>query len=1838
MTSTTSHVDISLFVDSSAYDQNTPGDTNAGAAGDITISTGGNLSGGASIRADGGIAGGTGGVVQLTAVADMTLDFVSASATLPVATGSGNAGSITITTGTLLATSLRTQGGPSSGNGGDIIVDATGGIHVTSFVDSEARNAGNGGLIDFSAGGIQIDSFVRSASFAGGGNAGNISLIADGSFSTGDIIAHGSGVGNGGSVTISGDTVETWDILTYGGSTGNGNNVLITATGVSLQIIGDINAGANAGDAGNITATSAGLVFIDGFVSTAADVNGGDISVTANSGAININSFVSSRSRSSGNGGDIVLSATGLLSVLAASTINDGLNSAIASNGGGTGSAGNITLVYNSSISAPFVIDSTNGTVKGPISARGIGSGNGGIITLINSGGNLPVTLNSTVTAISTSGGTSGSVNFNYLQSGISVATNPSAVISVVGTGSLVGPVYASGTEVTLNLTTANSTLTIGSVEATAEDVTITTAGTASSITLNSGSTITAADQISLNTASVTNNGSVSGVNILINSEDDLTLSGNGSFIGSPGSTLIYADVLTFSANADLTFTSNPVNFYSTSIVFGSNVTITADNPSGSLWFVGNGSNLNITLPSNGVVTISNAGGVYFDINGDGATLSASSTGNATLQTTGSTRIQFNADVTVNSNVTINSDDNLTIGGGTLAPVVVTNHGALIANGTMYMSSGSDLTVVSDGTLEAATIDLTASTPSSVTATLATTVGTITASANSIEITASAPLTLGTIQANEGSATIIADGDIHVTNNIYVNEGNLVLQDLNTVDGFIQVDSDVILSATTTGTTLGRVFIFIGAGPPAQTNTTTPANINPSTPNDGHIYYGANSITASAPTNNLTADGSSIVFDSGALPSTAISLGGNVTINATAQPSGEGPIYSLDFTDPNLTALIIQLQGESQIGGTLIVNGQGVATGGNAIIGANMLSNTLTGTNIPTGVTITFEDFTLSDNVNVQINEESHSNVGIIAGTLQFTGSSPSAGLITVNSNQASASGNPAFVLTGTGLLTSDGSLSLSASGNMLLQGTLTAATNLTLATTANNGNINITGSVTATNSATLSTNGNGTVTGTIDTPTLNFSSTMGNLGTSGSRFVTTSDSLGISTGGDAYINNTSTGTLSLGATSARNFDLINDHAVTLSSTLQASQSASILVTGNNGGVTLNGNFTAPNWVDMVANGSGDIVQNAGTLRTSSVYLKSGSGNIGSSGSPIQTNAFYTTFITSGGEVHLNSSNSIRVHNASSGSVIDITSNGQIEVAQPITSSSSVTFHGAGTIILSANITATSFTSLYGNGHGNILNNGGSIITPVLTTSTGSGNIGSNTTAIDTTATTITSTNQGGNNTNITGGGSQTTNITDITAASVNVTSDGSLNVGNVQSTYGSIQLTGSGTITVTEGSTIHANEGDITIHNNNETGTINLEQNSTIEAYTNNSGSGLGNVTITVGNSIGTSGTTGANVTTNIQGGGQIVVGDNGFTADAPNNTINAIGATVTIDAGASGTIHLGGGVTITADPPITASISSSTPIVAAVRAEVSAPAQIANVLPLLTINTTSSAAATAPSIVRTQVVTDATILSSPFNMQVNLTNSLPGITPASSTSILNNINKLNTSNTPTTPTQLQADDSEPTAYLPIAYTTTAPSNSTIVNSIHEISKIDFGSCNLRHAGNADVRYNANGGIILHSGEVLIHSPHQTVINAGAYTISIDSGSVALITRENNVVKVRALHESHTNAIVITVGNNPLKLSVGQEVILAPNTAHLQAALQKESLGRRHVVDAELPNGHSMSRSEFSHIGLMEQSHVLSKLIQSKSPADKQLADKLVKTAACLMTVTGAHGAYSGK
>ncbi len=145
--------------------------------------------------------------------------------------------------------------------------------------------------------------------------------------------------------------------------------------------------------------------------------------------------------------------------------------------------------------------------------------------------------------------------------------------------------------------------------------------------------------------------------------------------------------------------------------------------------------------------------------------------------------------------------------------------------------------------------------------------------------------------ANGGAINISANGLVHLGTtkaiSILANSGPIVFQENNTTTGSISLfKGDTVATNAPIGTAAYVVFNF---GNYTQVNTSNPSPNNITVNNTGgaSVYFGTNGISAAANGNVLNAKGQDIVFNTGALLSNAITLGGNVTI--TADP----PVISL---------------------------------------------------------------------------------------------------------------------------------------------------------------------------------------------------------------------------------------------------------------------------------------------------------------------------------------------------------------------------------------------------------------------------------------------------------------------------------------------------------------------------------------------------------------------------------------------------------------------------------------------------------------------------------------------------------------------------------------------------------------------------------------------------------------------------------------------------------------------------------------------------------------------------------------------------------------------------------
>ncbi len=178
--------------------------------------------------------------------------------------------------------------------------------------------------------------------------------------------------------------------------------------------------------------------------------------------------------------------------------------------------------------------------------------------------------------------------------------------------------------------------------------------------------------------------------------------------------------------------------------------------------------------------------------------------------------------------------------------------------------------------------------------------------------------------------------------------------------------------------------------------------------------------------------------------------------------------------------------------------------------------------------------------------------------------------------------------------------------------------------------------------------------------------------------------------------------------------------------------------------------------------------------------------------------------------------------------------------------------------------------------------------------------------------------------------------------------------------------------------------------------------------------------------------------------------------------------------------------------------------------------------------------------------------------------------------------------------------------------------------------------SAQVKHTGRAKMLLEQPGVMNLRNGETLVNAQNKTVIKAGNYKVAVAAGTIALITREGEVVKIRNAYENSAGSIAVYVGNRVMKLSVGHEMLIGPNDGSVSKALKSEAVGRRSIKAFDVPGNNQVITCDYSLTSLVHNTDILTRLMKSENHGDRAIADKLVKMAAVLSTVTAGRGAYS--
>ncbi len=917
-----------------------------------------------------------------------------------------------------------------------------------------------------------------------------------------------------------------------------------------------------------------------------------------------------------------------------------------------TGTANTTFIVPGISINAPTVTLGANAILTATKNNLAIESQPSQLIVNMGAGSQLNATGSSAsvtfdtgsfgpITLSSGCGSISGStVSFTAgFGSPVNVSVNS---ISGVVTG------YGSG----FSVTTASGNLSTGLIASKGAGVTVTANGglltvgdtvsaTGGNINLTGNGVVLngAAENLGANINITAPSGSVL-LNADVATTSHITISGFGGISHSSGTLSTSSGTITLTSTAG-DIGSGALGDASNVVVLGNNLSITAGgsvavNSLGPITLQAGsaGSGKSFSLLTNGALTlsagISSSSGIINTI-----FLSTMNSGDI---------IESSSQPLVANNITLTSEGgNIGTNGSPIVTTASTITAQTADSGNIYILNTGNLTINDSGTGAGGTLWI--NNTGSITSTADIRAGTVTLISSgdmSIQFAAALNGTLDLI-AGLGSSS---GTNMHILSNaiLLADGGNLILQNADST-GSILIDTNAVLTATTTGAS-GLVQIYVGPSV-TQTPNVTPAYVTESI-SHGFIYYGTNSITATGPTNALlTATYGTIEFDK-ASSSNNITLGSGVQISSLGDQAPNLTISSLDLTFGPNVSLIQTMQNEGLVGGKLTYVG-GQLTG-NAIIDPSNLFHSsstsliqLSAEKIPTGVIVEFKDFGPSsqDALNVIISQQV-----VIAGTHTFTGGPSAVGVLNVTS---SITGAPVILVqsAGTnpspGTILSQGSLTITANGDIALNGPVTADT--LVITTSNGGGISMQANVTATSSASLTATGAGNITQTgnvlLQSPILSLVADQGSIGpvnidasqltaTSNAGSVTLIDNGDPSRAGGAVIN-------------------------ILSGQAGAGQTFSLSEL-NNGSINVNGNITAIGGsIILIAPGTGSITrdQSTGTL-TASTYNLTAGGSIGSVlGSLISDQSINiaggTLTSSSGAETDITSTGNVTVESSTAG-------------------------------------------------------------------------------------------------------------------------------------------------------------------------------------------------------------------------------------------------------------------------------------------------------------------------------------------------------------------------------------------------------------------------------------------------------------------------------------------------------------------------------------------------------------------------------------------------------------
>ena len=987
-----------------------------------------------------------------------------------------------------------------------------------------------------------------------------------------------------GAITAGTGVLATSGALQLTSATGaigtSGNNILTSASTIAVTTTNGntyiSNTGATTLNAsslgtGSLTLNSSNTITLNGTLSATGGVT---LNVTGNNGGIDLNSRTITAT-----GATVSLTANGSGTITETTATITGTTVNLNSGTGNIGTSSNRILTTATNVSANTSNGSAYITNTGAVNIAASSLGSGLLDVRANNNLTLTGNLSATGGVTLTSTATNGSI---ALGTKTITATGATVALTATGTGTISA---SAGSNITASTVTfSGGTGTMG----TSANKILTTASTISGSATNAALYVSNSGALTVNATSI-GTGALS-----ITNDNNITLGGSLSATGGVTLTSTAANGSIALGNYNITDTGNTTTLTATgsgTITTGTGaITATTVALVSGTGDIGTTSNRILTTATNLSANTSN-GGVYVTNTG-AAIIGTSNLGSGLLDVRANNNITLSGSISATGGVNLASTAvNGTIGMGNNNIVATGATVNLTATGTSAISTGT-------GVITANTVNLTSGS------------GAIGTSSNNILTTASNV----SITSSNGAALIKNTGDLTL-NTVSLGSGSLSVSGTNniTVAGAI-TDSSTVLTASND--------ININAAITSTTNGSITLNA------DGAVNAGSadgNGSLNISSTGSLANTGGTIT-----LKGAQMSIAGNVSAgtngNIYLQPTvtkeinignsitgnDSASLFDIDSTEMGkLTAANVYI-GSLTLGDST----HGLSTAGNITLASGTI-----------GTTAGAYQLTLYNAGAVNINHAivtQNKGVSVYADTFRLL----SSGSINVGTTNVGIYSNNSLKATTIGGANDDADTA-GTSGNLDISAAELAritTTNLVIGTNINPSNISYTGNIYTTGNIGLSngtigtsagaynlsfiTNGATTLNNNINTgngslsistgtlaqgannyvtaSSVNLTATTGNIGTSNNRFSVNTTTLSVNaTLGSAYINNTTSSSVTLNASTLTNgtLDYTGDSSTIINGNLLA-RSISLVTPGD---------MTIRSGVTVSATGSGNSLTLAST-------------------------------------------------------------------------------------------------------------------------------------------------------------------------------------------------------------------------------------------------------------------------------------------------------------------------------------------------------------------------------------------------------------------------------------------------------------------------------------------------------------------------------------------------------------------------------------------------------------------------------------------------------------------